>query len=136
MPTLLSPIVYATKDDLFQCMIPPRAFSGLQDVEIDRALNMASRTIDNYLASRYELPLKFWDDDVTQWCCMIAGYRLMTFRGWNPEDPANRGLVAIYREAMDNLRLVKCGQLTLNVTTTAPDATFEPDIATSPMRGY
>lgn len=136
MPALYSTVVYAKKDDLFQCMIPARAFDELQDTDIDRALSMASRTIDTYLASRYELPLKFWDDDITQWCCILAGYRLLCFRGWNPEDLANKGVTGLYCEAIEYLRQVKIGQLQLNVTTTSPEPTFEPDIATSPMRGY
>ena len=135
MPALYSPVVYAAIEDLESCAIPPRAFDGLQPTDKERALAMASRTIDNYLSQRYELPLKSWDNDLTQWCCVIAGYRLLCFRGWNPDDLANSGVTGLYREALEYLRLVKIGQLTLNVATTAPDPTFEPDIATSPMRG-
>jgi phage gp36-like protein len=134
MAALYSAVVYATIEDLDNSA-PPKSLIRCQPTDKLRALAQASRIIDTFLAARYQLPLATWDDDLTQWCCQIAVYRLLTVRGWNPTDIANSGIVTLYREAMACLRSVKGGDLTLNVTTTAPDPTYQPDAASQPMRG-
>lgn len=134
MGALQSTKSYATPEDFFSCGAPTKAFIKCQPSEILRALQQASRIIDAHISTRYQ-DLATWDDDLTQWCCQIALYRLCTFRGWNPADINNAGIVTLYREAMDCLRRVQNGTLTLNVTTTSPEPTYQPDVATSPMRG-
>lgn len=126
---------YATLDDLDACGVPPDALSDIGPVEKQRALYQASRTVDSRIAARYTLPLVSWGDDLIQIVCMIAAFRLLSFRGWNPSDPANGGVVMMYNEAMKTIAQVAQGNYTLSIVDTAPDPIAVPFVSSERPRG-
>lgn len=128
--------VYATVDDLTASAMSPEALKRTDPAAIEVALSQASRTADIYLGQRYALPLVSWGDDLRQIVAQIAAFRLMSRRGWNPEDRANVGMVTLYKEALATLKAVSVGNATLSVVDTSPEPSFEPDLQTSEPRGY
>lgn len=127
--------VYATHEYLMSCGVPTKALSKLQPSETSMALAQASREADIQLGCRYNLPLVEWGDDLRQIICMIAAFRLLTFRGWNPDDAVNGGIVMLYRTAMSTLANIAAGRGQLNVVETAPEVDVHVDIYSSPPRG-
>ena len=118
--------VYASPADLALCGLPPGTLDDVAPDAVVRALYQASRTADTKIAARYQLPLVSWGDDLTQLVCVIAGYRLKCFEGWNPNDPNNAGVVQMYKEAMQLLKEVADGEAELDVVDTSPEPTGQP----------
>lgn len=135
MPIARTAASYATLDDLASCGVPPESLSKIGPTERERALYQASRTADQRLAARYTLPLTKWDDGLTQIVCVIAAFRLLCFRGWKPDDPANGGVVMMYREALSTLDKIAQGDYTMDLIDTAPEPTAVPTISSEPARG-
>lgn len=133
---MAAPPVYITQDDLTAGGLSPVAIRTLGPDVIAAAFSQASRTADLYLAERYSLPLVTWGDDLRQMVVQIAVYRLLCRRAWNPSDPNNAGIVALYKQALADLNAIKQGLLSLDVTETSSDPTEEPDIWTQAPRGY
>lgn len=127
--------VYATIEDLMSCGAPQASMAKVGVEEQRRALYQASRTVDQRLAARYRLPLVSYGDDLTQIVCVIAAFRLLSFRGWNPSDPANGGVVMMYQEALRTLDKVAQGDYTLSIVDTAPEPAATPDVTSDAMRG-
>lgn len=128
--------LYATVDDLAKCGVPPAALARISEEEKLAALSQASREADTRLANRYQLPLVSCGTELTQIVCIIAAFRLLTFRGWNPDDPNNGAVRMLYTEARQTLTDVAMGRATLSVVDTAPEPTFAPDIACDAPRGW
>lgn len=135
MPLLMTSPVYASEDDLGMCGAPPEALKKIGPEERQRALYQASRFADTRIAARYPMPLVSWGDDLTQIVCVIASFRLICFRGWNPADPANAGFVMMYNEAVKTLNMVAQGLATLNLPETSPGPVATPDITSDKPRG-
>lgn len=128
--------VYVTDDDLVAHGVSPEAIKRITPDVTAAIRSGASRTADLYLAERYSLPLVTWGDDLKQIVAAIATYRILTRRGWNPNDPNNAGIVALYKQALSDLQQVKVGNLSLDVVDTSSEPDQEPDIWTSEPRGY
>lgn len=127
--------VYATVDDLEACGPPPVALRAVGPDEKRRALYQACRKADTRLAARYKLPLVRWGDDLIQIVCSIATFYLLTYRGWNPQDTANAGIVTLYQDALKTLDQVAQGNATLDVQDTEPEPIVNPDMWSEPPRG-
>lgn len=135
MPIATTAPVYATIDDLASCGVPPESLADVGPVEKQRALYQASRTADQRLSARYRLPLVSWDDGLTWIVCAIASFRLLSFRGWNPSDPANGGVVMMYNDALKTLDKVAQGDYTLDLIDTQPEPIAVPDVSSDKPRG-
>lgn len=127
--------VYATPEYLMSCGVPTKGLVKCQPSELEMALSQASREADIQLGARYNLPLVSWGDDLRQIVCMIAAFRLLTFRGWNPDDPVNGGISMLYRTAMNTLAGIAAGRGQLNVVDTAPEVDVTVDIWYNEPRG-
>ena len=135
MPLLTAAPVYATPDDLDRCGVPPEALKKIGIEERQRALYQASRTVDSRITARYTMPLVSWGDDLTQIVCIIAAFRLLCYRGWRPDDPANAGVVMMYQEALKTLDKVAQGDYTLDIVDTTPEPVAVPVVASLCPRG-
>jgi phage gp36-like protein len=127
--------IYGTPDDLDSCGLPPRALEKIGPEERWQALYVASRTADTLLSTRFKTPLQSWGQDLVQIVCVIAGFRLICYRGWKPSDPANEGLVMMYNEALKTLKAVSEGDANLSMMETTPDPIFAPDVQSDRPRG-
>lgn len=75
---------YGELEDLEATGLPPRALEEV--VSVDDFLTKASATIDSYLRRRYTLPLATTPPEIADACIAIASYRLLVFRGFNPDE--------------------------------------------------
>lgn len=66
----------------------------------------ASGIADDYLGSRYQLPLLQWGDGLRDHVRAIARYKTLTDRGWKPDNPADETIVAEYTRAMCTLESI------------------------------
>ncbi len=73
---------YATQSDFASLGLPAKATTGIVSGDIDAALETASRQVDSYIGSRYDLPLVSFDKSVTMAVCSIAAYNLLSRRGF------------------------------------------------------
>ena len=73
---------YATQADFQSLGLPAKATAGIPSGDIDAALEAASRVVDSYIGSRYDLPLATYDKSVTIAACKIAAYELLSRRGF------------------------------------------------------
>lgn len=73
---------YATQADFASLGLPTKATASIASGDIDAALEAASRYVDSYIGSRYDLPLVTVDKSVTIAVCQIAAYRLLARRGF------------------------------------------------------
>lgn len=83
---------YAQISDLFALAMPATARGTLTDAQLNDCLEKASGEMDAYFAGRYALPLVSWDDVTTEKCCLIAYYRAMRLRGYNPAASGDTGI--------------------------------------------
>ncbi len=132
----MSVTVYATIDDLTALALSPDAIRRMPVAQVDAILAQCSRTANMYLAQRYSLPLVSHGADLTQIVCALAAFQVMTVRGWNPDDPAARGIVQLRNDALALLKEVARGNATLDVVTTAPEPMEEPDVSSTEARLY
>lgn len=131
MPTML-----ANRADLQRCGVPPDALRDISEEEQDVALTQASGYAHSRLAQRYRLPLLHVGDDLKQIVCILAAYRLLVFRGLNPDASGNEGIKTLYTEAKQTLTDVAMGRATLDVVDTSPEPTEAPDVGSAPTRGF
>lgn len=75
---------YASPTDLANYGINAAALGGIPTITQQAALDTAAQLIDGYLASRFVLPLKSWQNDLRRACAIIAAYDLMMGRGFDP----------------------------------------------------
>ncbi len=73
---------YATAADFAALGLPAKATAGMPSADIAAALEAASRVVDSYIGSRYDLPLATFDASVTMAVCKIAAYELLSRRGF------------------------------------------------------
>jgi phage gp36-like protein len=129
-------MAYATIADLQEVGLPPGALSGVDAPARTAALEKASAYADTFLRDKYRLPLaEPYDPSLVDAVVQIACYRLMTRRGFNPEDPGDQAVRLGRDDAVVFLTRIANGQAQLSVTQASP-AIEEPRIITDPQRGY
>lgn len=127
---------YATLDDLRSAGLPPGALDRVALTDQQAALVRASRFADMHLADRYTMPLTApYDPALVDLVCQVASYRLLTLRGFNPNGAIDASIRMAYDDACKALQRIANGQLVLSVTQAFP-ASNQPDLSTSPDRGY
>jgi phage gp36-like protein len=84
--------VYATVTDLQQAGLPPKALTGVSVTIQQNALTKASSIMDDYFRTQFKLPFQSISYSLTQRCCDIAGLLIMKFKGFDPEDPADKAI--------------------------------------------
>jgi len=111
---------YATIADMQQLGLPPAALANVPNATIDAFLTKASASVDSYLRSQYKLPLVTPYPDEIVWATVCIGsYRLMVWRGYNP-DEHDAEIRARYEDCVAWLGQLSRGQVRLDA---AADAT-------------
>jgi phage gp36-like protein len=116
---------YATQADFASLGLPSKATAGVATTDIDAALEAASRVVDSYIGSRYDLPLVTFDKSVTLAVCKIAAYELLSRRGFAAGAADAEGVTRRYEQAIAWCRDVARG-LALPGTTTTTDQSKPP----------
>lgn len=117
-------MIYASQADMVErygeqelIQLTDRNNTGAIDATVlDRALADASAEIDGYLASRYQLPLTTIPTVLVRVCSDIARYHL---HDDNIPDPVDTR----YKSAVDLLRQVSLGRVSLGVSDTGDTPT-------------
>ena len=100
--------VYATYEQ-FSRLLPSTLFSSIDIALQVQALSDASAEADGYLDSQYQLPLVAWGFDLSTHVCEIAAYRLIMFRGFNPDSGHDQHFRMRYDDAIAWLTKVARG---------------------------
>ena len=101
---------YATQADLFALGLPAAALTGVASATLDLALEAASRRADTYF-SRFAVPIASPNAGLKEAVCAIAAYKLMSVRGYSPENPDST-LRANYEDAIKWLERCAAGTCT------------------------
>jgi phage gp36-like protein len=129
---------YATKSDLEQLALPPRALEGVADADINAALIAASSEADSYIATRYPLPLATWPKVLSLHVAAMAAWHLKRGEGFQPEadgsieNPIRTG----YEDALAWLTKLAKGLVSLSPAETSPAAGDRPAAASDEPRGF
>lgn len=107
---------YAVLADLTTFGLTSDTLSTIDPNIQTRHLSAASGFIDSYLNARFILPLKTWDDSLIQKCCEIAAGNLLTIRGYDPENEADRSIYTRFENAKAWLEDIKQGNILPVVT--------------------
>ena len=100
------------------------------------ALDAACDRVDGRLRRRYSLPLLTWDLEITQLVASLASESVLTNRGWNPENLADRSVIDRAKRANADLDQIESGFRSPNVTTSDDPTADDPVIVTNPRRGW
>jgi phage gp36-like protein len=116
---------YATAADFASLGLPTKATASVSAGDIDAALEAASRVVDSYIGSRYDLPLITYDKSVTMAVCKIAAFELLSRRGFAAGATDATTLELRYNQALQWCRDVARG-LALPAPKSTTDATKPP----------
>lgn len=116
---------YATYADLVAQGLPEKALQAIGVPKVDAALEAASRVVDSYIGSRYDLPLVTWDASVTLATVKIAALNLLQGRGFAAGVQDAETLQRGHDQAITWCRDVARGLATPSVVETT-DATKPP----------
>ena len=108
---------YATLSDFANFGLPAKATAGIASATITAALESASRVVDSYIGTRYDLPLVSFDASVTMAACKIAAYELLATRGFAAGTPDAENVEKRYATAISWCRDVATGKATPSVIT-------------------
>lgn len=110
--------VYAKLADLARFGLPPGVLGSFPIGDQEAALVAASSVADDYLSQARDLPLAAdsWGLGLTMRVCWIAGYLLLSAKGFNPEG-RDKVVVDNYDRAIRWLEMVS--QRKLSVVTSA-----------------
>lgn len=100
---------YAQISDLPCYGLPATALQSpaLTPAVLNAALVAASAEMDSYFNGRYPLPLLTWDTSVTEVCCKITAYHLLSVRGYNPASAADVNIRDRYTDSIAWLNKVQ-----------------------------
>jgi len=110
---------YASPSDLVTSGLPATALGTLTLVQQQAALDNASALADSFFRGRYDLPLLAWGPEVTEAVCVIAAYKALAVRGFNPASGADINLASRYQQALAWLGNVQRKAAHPNVTPSA-----------------
>lgn len=91
---------------------------AIPDNVLQRCLDDATDEMNTYLRSQNMPPFTSWGNDVRRRCVDIAMYRVMIYRGFNPEE--DRLFDKLYEEALNWLRDVANGKLNPEIEDATP----------------
>lgn len=92
---------YSTTTDLVAVGLPATALGSLTPTQQQDALDGAAGIVDSHLRGRYTLPLVApIPPEITEVTCVIAAWRLMQVRGFNPASPDYVAFRDRYLDAM------------------------------------
>ena len=137
-------MAYAIRADLERLALPARALEGLSDTpeEVDavvtESLSGASGFIDDYLNSRYTLPLTAWGEGLKRATCLVAAYDIMVVRGYNPQF-FDENLRLRYEDILKWLANVAAGKLSPDIvdsSTPEQPGVSAPLVESDPRRGW
>jgi phage gp36-like protein len=109
---------YATQTDFAALGLASKATASVSSSDVDAALEAASRVVDSYIGSRFDLPLVLWDGSVTQAVVAIATYRILARRGYAAGTPESDVIRQGYEDAIAWCKDVAKGLALPSVTTT------------------
>ncbi len=118
--------------------LPTGWLTAVSSEDQETAIAAASSLADSYLSARYTLPLSEWGYDLRRVVCHIASWDLLSRRGFDPENAADKAIRMRYDDAIKWLADVRDGK---NTPTDIVDATPEvedsgPHIVTTTRRGW
>jgi phage gp36-like protein len=103
---------------------------------VELALDAASDWLDGYLAKQFTLPLLTWDMAVRDAPAARAALKILTVRGFDPDNPSDKAVVTAARDAETWADRVATGRIVPTVTDSAEEA-IAADVAvcSRPRRG-
>lgn len=94
----MASVQYATSTDFGKHGLPPQALDGFTG-DLDSLLAKASAKFNTYARGRYATPFVVpYPDEVVEAVCWLAAYQLMTVRGYDPNNEADRAIEDRYRD--------------------------------------
>jgi len=129
----------ATTTNLGQLGLSPSAWSTQVSTSTQQAaLNAASDLLDGYLAAQFDLPiLAPYPQDVIEFECIVASYRLLANRGYNPATGADPNILEQYQQKLRWAEAVSRGEIVPNIVDSSTDASLGgPFVITSAQRGF
>lgn len=115
---------YCTRPELAIWGAPADAFSDIEPEQQDKAIASSTTRIDGYIATRVNLPLLSWGDDIRRACAVIATYDLIpATRGRNPEEAGDRDpIYDRYKDVLAWLQAIKDGEVQIPEAVGSPVA--------------
>lgn len=135
--------VYATYSDMPSWGINAPVLASIPggSTTVTNQLSSASRYMDGYFRSQYVLPILQWGDDVVECCCVIAAYKSVVIRGFNPQAGGDINLRLRYEDMLAWLKQIGQKQVTPSMTDSSPGSTEGittqgPVVTSDTQRGY
>jgi phage gp36-like protein len=114
--------------DLYACDVA-------SNVELN--LDAASDWLDGYLARQFTLPLTAWDLTVRDACAAWAALKVLTVRGFDPEQGKDKAVVDAAKRAETWAEHVAQGRVLPNVTDSSADPiAADVAVSSSPRRRF
>lgn len=128
----------ATLADLTDLGVAAQRIVNVADAKKQKALNAASDLLDGYISDQSTLPLIApYPQDVIDFECAIAAYRLLCNVGFNPMAPADKALKEERDGWIEWAVGVSKGEINPSWTDSSPaDGPSGVDVITSTSRGY
>jgi phage gp36-like protein len=131
---------YASITDLYRYGLNEQARGDLPDSVLTTALVTASANVDGHIGERFGAPLAQWTEEVTEWVCSIAMFKLMTGpRGMSSESGDYVVLKDRHDGAMSTLRRVQAQDYTpqgLVPQTSSGIIGIQPLVLSNDARGW
>lgn len=122
---------YATLSDLAN-FVSAKVLTAGSSAQQQAFLDTAAALANDYLRSRFDLPLATHGLQLTRHVCNLAAYDLITWRGYNPDSEADKNWRMRYEDALLWLEAVADGKLTPDGMT---GGAATPDVNTNPVSG-
>lgn len=129
--------------------VPQTALNGTTSAQQTQACTDATGEADSRLNGRYQMPLLQWGPELQMYTAYIAIYRLLSSRGFSPNNGADMQIVSRYYEAVGNPNVpgslgwfdkVQRQAIHPTIVATVPPAQDPvyglPQVYTSPQRGW
>lgn len=127
---------YADRADFDAFGLPSATLNALASSSVqDSLLSAASGRMDSYFRGRYGLPLTAWGDELRECCCVLAAYRLVGRRGFNPDNAWERDLQERYKDWIAWLEGVQGNTIHPDVTETGAEY-LAPEVLSDDARGW
>ena len=127
---------YATIADFQRIGLPGGALESISFESIQGELDAASDEAGTYVGCKYTMPISApYDRTLVRAVCCIAGWNLMAFRGFNPENAGDQVVRQRWTDSIKWLERVANGQARMQVIEASPPS-LQPDLSTNAMRGY
>jgi phage gp36-like protein len=133
---------YCSLEDLAKFGVGAAALRNIPPADLLAAIVSASRIIDSYLKpAEYTLPLTRVGADVQEAAAVIAAWRLMKTRGYNPNDPAHELIRTDFEDKVKWLQGIASGSVIPDVDDAgglpeAPSPEGKPLVVSNVGRGW